>query len=358
MRKVFLLIATTLIAQLSLNVQAQTEPFKVAFVYVGPVGDSGWSKSHDLGREHVERVFGDRIQTNFVESVPTGRGASDTIDRLVNEGHDMVFTTSWGYMIPTDRAAQNHPNVLFEHATGIRRGDNLSTYANRAYQGRYLAGVAAGSMSKSGVIGYVAAHPVVEIIRGINAFTLGVRSVNPDAQVQVEWTRSWYDPKTERQLTNTLINQGADVIAQHTDSPAPIQTAERRGVYSIGYHTDMSRFAPEHHLLSIVHDWGAVYEQRIQAALDQRWQSADVWQGMDSGAVNLTQIHSQVPEAVRQRLENEQAALSAGAQKVFAGPINNHRGRTKVREGHVLSDLDLMHMDWFVEGVKGQLRTL
>lgn len=346
-----------LVLALGLTTGVQAKPLKVAFVYVGPVGDSGWSKSHDLGREHIEQVFGQRIQTQIVESVPPGRAATETIESLVEQGADLIFTTSWGFMVPTDKAAQAHPDTLFEHATGIRRGDNLSTYANRAYQGRYLAGVVAGAMSKSGQIGYVAAHPVVEIIRGINAFTLGVRSVNPDAQVHVEWTRSWYDPGTETRLTNSLINAGADVIAQHTDSPAPTQTAERRGVYSIGYHTDMSAYAPKHHLLSVVHNWGTVYEQRIQAALDHSWQSGDVWQGLDSGAIRLTDLHPDVPVAIRERVQQERESLLSGEQPIFAGPIRNHRGRIKVREQVVLSDLDLTHMDWFVNGVRGELRS-
>jgi basic membrane lipoprotein Med (substrate-binding protein (PBP1-ABC) superfamily) len=333
------------------------QPLKVAFVYVAPVGDAGWTLSHDLGRQHVQQLFGERIETQFVEAVAPGRNATEVLEQLVEQGNDMIFTTSWGYMVPTDRVAQSHPNVLFEHATGIRRGDNLSTYANRAYQGRYLAGMVAGAMSESGKIGYVAAHPVVEIIRGINAFTLGARSVNPEVEVAVEWSRSWYDPATEARLTHGLINDGADIIVQHTDSPTPVRVAERRGVYSMGYHTDMSPFAPERHLLSVVHQWGPIYEQRIRAALQNEWQAGDVWPGLEAETVALTGWHQDIPAEVRQQVEAVRAQFSNGERRVFVGPINNYRGRTQVREEHELSDLELTHMDWFVEGTRGDLRS-
>ncbi len=336
---------------------AAAEPLKLAFVYVSPVGDVGWTRSHDDARRHLESLYGDRIETRIVESVAEGAASRQVITDLAQAGMDMIFTTSWGYMVPTEKVANVYPNVKFEHATGLRRGDNLSTYANRAYEGRYLAGILAGRMTQSNKIGYVAAYPVVEVIRGINAFTLGVRSVNPNAEVHVAWSHAWYNPSKASALANQLIDQGVDVMTQHTDSPAPLQAAEARGVMAIGYHTDMSAYAPNHHLASVVHNWRGIYEQRLAAFEKNAWTSQPVWLGLKEDAIKLASISARVPSTVVAEVEQAKQAIIQGERDIFAGPVLNHRGRTKVRDGKRLDDDDLNRMNWFVQGVQGDLTT-
>lgn len=345
------------LAALMISMSVIGKPLKVAFVYVSPVGDAGWTRSHDDARKSVERHFGEDVETHFVEGVAEGAASRKVITQLAEQGADMVFTTSWGYMVPTQRVASMFPDTRFEHATGLRRGDNLSTYANRAYEGRYLAGVLAGRTTKSNKIGYVAAFPVVEVIRGINAFTLGARSVNPEVEVHVKWTRSWYNPAKATQLADLLMDQGVDVMAQHTDSTAPLVAAEKRGVYAIGYHTDMSSFAPRYHLGSVIHDWSGIYKERIEALKNDRWQSKGIWPGLKEGAVDLVSLHSDVPQSTRNELNVIKGKLAANEQVIFKGPILNHKGRKKVRRGRTLSDDELIRMNWFVAGVKGNLVT-
>lgn len=348
---------TALILSLALSQIVAAQPLKVAFVYVSPVGDAGWTRSHDDARRHLEQVYGNQIETHFVEGVAEGSASRKVITDLAESGADMIFTTSWGYMVPTQRVASMYPDTVFEHATGIRRGDNLSTYANRAYEGRYLAGILAGKMTKSHKIGYVAAYPIVEVIRGINAFTLGAKSVNPDVEVHVEWIKSWYDPAKSTAMANKLVDKGVDVMAQHTDSSEPLKVAEARGIYSIGYHTDMSAFAPNHHLASVVHDWSRIYEQRVASLKTDQWASSMVWPGLKEGAVKLASVSNQVPSETLAALELAKSDIISGRLKIFTGPINTHRGRTKIRAGRELTDDELLRMNWYVEGVKGDLRS-
>ena len=330
-------------------------PLKVAFVYVSPPGDAGWSYSHDLARQYLEDTFGDSIQTKVIDSVPEGRKAREVIEDLAKDS-DIVFTTSWGYMIPTQRIAEQYPNVKFEHATGLRRGDNLSTYATRAYEARYLSGMVAAAMSKSKRLGYVAAHPIAEVIRGLNAFTLGAQSINPDIKVEVQWTNAWYAPNKSKQLTHKLIDNGADVIAHHVDTPTPLQVAEARGVYAIGYHTDMSAFAPNSHLVSVVHNWGKIYANRIQSVMDNTWSSTDLWPGLKQNSSHLSSLSSKVPADIVDKVTAASAAIRSGSLSIFSGPVNNHRSRQIIRKGVTLSDSDMLRMDWYAEGIEGDLR--
>jgi len=338
-----------------LSFAATAEPLRVAFVYVGPVGDAGWSYSHDLGRQHLEQQFGDDVVTSYVESVPEGRKARKVLAELAEE-NDIIFATSWGYMVPMQRVAAQFPGVKFEHATGMRRGDNLSTYATRAYEARYLSGMVAAAMSKTGKIGYVAAFPISEVIRGLNAFTLGAQAVKPHVKVVVEWTQAWYAPQKAKRLSHKLIDQGADVLAQHTDTPAPIEVAQARGVYAIGYHSDMSGFGAKSHLASVVHDWANVYERRIQALTDQNWSAKDVWSGLKDSSSKLTAISASVPGHVVQRVEVAKQKIIDGRLAIFSGPIKNHKGRVRVKAGRELSDDDLQRMNWYVQGVEGDLK--
>lgn len=327
---------------------------KAAFIYVGPANAVGWSHQHELGRQAIERQFGKRVETSFVEFVPEGRASRQVLQQLADE-NDIVFATSLGYMIPSASIARQNPQVKFEHATGNRRADNLANYATRAYQPRYLAGIIAGNMTRSGKIGYVAAHAVPEVIRGINAFTLGVKAANPDAEVEVEWAKAWYAPEKATRLANKLMDKGADVMTHHTDSPAVAKAAEKRQVYVIGYHSDMSAYAPEYHLVSVVHDWAPYYIKRIQAALDNRWTSSSEWAGMKDSTSRLSNLSNQIPPLVRAEIERIQADIIAGEKQIFVGPIVNHRGRTRVKEGQSLSDDELDRMNWYVDGVKGSL---
>ena len=338
-----------------IGLHASAVPLKVAFVYVSPAGDAGWSYSHELARQYVETRFGDKIETNIVESVPEGRQARDVIARLA-QNNDMVFTTSWGYMIPTARIAEQYPNVKFEHATGMRRGDNLSTYATRAYEARYLSGIIAASMSQSGRLGYVAAHPIAEVIRGLNAFTLGAQSINPNIKVEVQWTNAWYAPTKSEALTHGLIDKGADVIAHHVDTPTPIKVAQARGVYAIGYHTDMSAFGPDSHLVSVVHDWGQIYASRIQSVMDNTWSAKDLWPGLKQNTSHLASINPKLPQDIIEKINAATQAIKQGELAIFAGPISNYRSRIRVREGDVLTDTELLRMNWYVEGIEGDLR--
>ena len=337
------------------GVAVQAAPLKVAFVYVSPVGDVGWSYSHDLGRQHLEQTFGSTIQTEFVDSVPEGRKARATIVKLAQE-NDVVFATSWGYMVSMERVAEQFPNVHFEHATGIRRGENLSTYATRSYEARYLAGMVAAAMSNTNRIGYVAAFPIPEVIRGINAFTLGAQSINPTVTVAVEWTNAWYAPAVSTKLSNKLIDGGADVLAQHTDSPAPVETAQKRGVYAIGYHSDMSAYGSTSHLTSVIHDWGKLYQKRIQSFMDKTAQVEDLWTGLKEGSTKLSAISAKVPSHIKEKVEMAKQQIISGELNIFSGPIRNHKGRMRVKDSKTLDDEDLSRMNWYVAGVEGDLK--
>ena len=336
----------------SLSVQAA--PVKAAFVLVGPANYVGWSYSHDQGRRYLEQKFGAQIETEFVEFVAEGRSSRKVIQELAAK-NDIVFTTSVGYMIPTESIARDNPKVMFEHATGSRQSKNLTNYATRAYQPRYLSGLIAGSMTKSGKIGYVAAHPIPEVIRGINAFTLGVREANPTAEVEVVWTKAWYNPEKDAALASKLIASGADVLTHHTDSSSVAELAEKKDVQVIGYHSDMSTFAPNNHLASVVHNWGPYYAQRIQGMLDGQWQSGSEWTGMAENTSKLVSLSHKIPDDVRALVANKQAGLISGDLNVFAGPIKNYRGRVRIKAGKELSDNKLLRMNWYVEGVTGSL---
>jgi len=336
------------------SLSTHAAPVKAAFVLVGPANYVGWSYSHDQGRQYLEQKFGTNIETEFVEFVAEGRASRKVLQDLASR-NDIVFSTSIGYMVPTEGIAKENPTVMFEHATGTRQGNNLTTYATRAYQPRYLSGLIAGRMTKTNKVGYVAAHPIPEVIRGINAFTLGVREANPNAVVEVEWTKSWYNPKKETALAEKLVAAGVDVLTHHTDSSAVVELAEKNGIQVIGYHSDMSEFAPTQHLASVVHNWGPYYEQRIQALLEGSWKAGNEWSGLAEQTSLLVSISKSLPADVRKLVLEKQAALVSGQLSVFSGPVKNHRGRVRIKADHDLSDEKLLRMSWYVEGVTGSL---
>ena len=330
-------------------------PLKVAFVYVSPIGDAGWTFQHELGRRAVDAALGAAVKTSFVENVEEGADAERVIRKLAADGNDMIFTTSFGYMNPTLKVAPQFPGKKFEHATGYKRAANVGTYSARFYEGRYATGIVAGRMSKSGIVGYVAAFPIPEVVQGINAFALGARSVNPKAQVRVVWTSSWFDPGKERAAADTLIAGGADLITQHTDSTAIAQAGEEKGVLTIAYNSDQSKYGPKTCLTAVTHDWAEYYIGRVKAAAAGTWVPGDVWGGFKAGMTKLAPYGPAVPEGVRKETEAAVAAIAAGTLKPFQGPISDQAGKVKVAAGQALADKDILEMKWFAEGVQGQI---
>ena len=356
MLKNFKKLALAAAAGLALGAPAtQAADLKVGFVYVGPISDHGWSYRHNVGRLAIEKALGDKVKTTFVESVPEGPDAERVIRQMASSGHDLIFTTSFGYMNPTLKVAKRFPKVSFEHATGYKRGNNVSTYSGRFYEGRHIAGLVAGHMTKTAVIGYVASFPIPEVIRGINAVALAARSVNPNVQIKVIWVNSWYDPGKEGDAAKVLIDQGADIIMQHTDSPAPLQVAEKRGVWAVGQASDNSKFAPKAQLTAIIDDWDGYYVARAKAVLDGTWKSMDSWGGIKSGMVQMAPYNKAIPANVIAIAKAAEEGLRNGTIHAFAGPVKNQAGKEMVPAGKNIDDGTLLGMDWYVEGVQGKL---
>ena len=330
-------------------------PFKVGFVYVSPVSDAGWTFQHDSGRKEMEKALGGKVVTKYVENVPEGADAERVIRELAQSGNQLIFTTSFGYMNPTLKVAKQFPKTDFEHATGYKTDVNVGIYNARFYEGRYLAGIVAGKMTKSNVAGYVAAFPIPEVVMGINAFTRGMRSVNPKSEVKVIWTNSWYDPGREREAAETLVSQGADVLTHHTDSTAVVQAAEARQVYSIGYHSDMSKYGPHSELTAVTHQWGAFYTKTVQEAMAGTWKPTSVWGGIKEGMIKMAPFNPIVPKDVQDLVNRTAVDIGAGKMHPFTGPIKDNEGKERLAAGKVMSDDVLSKMDYYVEGVQGQL---
>ena len=330
------------------------EPFKAGFVYVGPVADFGWSHQHDLGRQAAQKALGDKLKTTYVESVKEGPDSERVIRELATAGNGIIFTTSFGFMNPTIKVAKQFPNVKFEHATGYKRTDNVATYNIRFYEGRYVQGVIAGKMSKSGVVGYIGSVPIPEVVMGMNAFIRGMHTVNPQGKIKLVWINGWYDPGKESDAAKALIDQGADIIAQHTDSAAPLQVAEQRGVKGFGQASDMIKFAPKAQLTSSVDHWDEYYTQRIQAAMDGSWKTQDIWGGLKIGMLHMAPW-TNMPDDVAQAAQAAQNGIEDGSIVIFKGPINDQSGKVKVADGAQLSDDDILGMNWLAEGIEGTL---
>lgn len=350
MRKiVLLLVACALVFAFSAG--ADAKEFKVGFVYVSPIGDAGWSYAHDQGRLALEAMDG--VSTAFVEAVPEGPDSERVMLNMARKNYDLIFATSYGYMDPMLKVATKFPDTVFMHCSGFKTAENMGNYFGRIFQARYLTGLVAGSMSKSNTIGYVAAFPIPEVIRGINAFALGVRSANPQATVRVVWTKTWYDPATEKEAAKSLLDVGADVIAQHQDSPGPQEAAQEKGVYSIGYNTDMSTFAPKSHLVAAVWNWGSFYKSVVQAVREGTWKSQTYWEGIDKGIVDISPMAAMVPKEVQDKVLAAKQALIEGQLKVFKGPVKDQAGKERIAAGATATDEQLLGMTWFVEGVIG-----
>ena len=341
---------------LSLSTSAQTPPLKVGFVYVAPLTETGWVRQHEEGRKAVEAALNTagappKVQTTYVENVAEGPDAERVIRDLARQGHRLIFTPSFGYMEPTLKVAAEFPEVKFESITGYKRSANVATANARYYEGRYLAGIAAGRMTQTKVAGYVAGFPIPEVLQGINAFTLGLRSVNPQAEVRVIWLNAWFDPPREREAAITLFNQNVDVVAFHTGSNAVMVAAQERGKFAIGYHSDMRKVAPDAQLLTVTHQWGAYYSRRAREVLEGRWASGDVWGGVREGMVRVEGFGSKVPKAVQDEVLQRQKELAAGQLQPFTGPISDNEGRQVVAPGKKLTDPEILGMNYLVQGV-------
>lgn len=334
--------------------QQGEEKTKVAFMYVGPVGDGGWSYAHDEGRQYLESQL-NNVETTYIESVPEDATAEQVLTQLAADGNKIIFSTSFGFMDYTIKVAQKYPDVVFLHCSGYKTADNVGTYFGRMYQSRYLTGIAAGQATESNLIGYVAAYDIPEVIRGINAFTLGVRSVNPEAKVKVIWTNTWYDPAKEKDAAKVLLDAGADVITQHQDTPGPQQAAQERGKLGIGYNSDMSAFAPSAVMTSAVWNWGPYYVDTVKAVLDGTWESNEYWGPMSDDIVGLAPYGPMVTDELKQLIEDEKEKIMSGSWDVFYGPIMNQQGELVVAEGESMTDQEMLDMMWFVQGVEGTI---
>ncbi|TCO73856.1 BMP family ABC transporter substrate-binding protein [Rhodovulum euryhalinum] len=329
---------------------------KVGFVFVGPIGDGGWTYEHNQGRLAVEEHFGDAVETVYQESVPEGADAERVLTQMALSGADLIFTTSFGYMDPTINVAQKFPNVKFEHATGYKRADNVGTYSARFYEGRAVQGLIAGHMTESNIIGYIASYPIPEVIRGINSAYIHARKVNPDVQFKVIWAYTWFDPAKEADAATALIEQGADVILQHTDSTAPQAAAEKAGnVYTFGQASDMAEYAPKPRISSIIDNWTPYYIDRVQAVIDGAWTSDDTWDGIGAGMVKIGEITDAVPAEVKAEAEALIEAIGSGAYHPFTGPLNKQDGSVWLAEGETADDGTLLGMNFYVEGLTGEI---
>ena len=334
---------------------AASEPVKAGFVYVSPITDAGWTKQHDEGRKAVEAALGAGVKTTFVENVPEGADAERVIRDLARQGNQIIFTPSFGYMEPTLKVAKEFPEVKFESITGYKTAPNVATANARYYEGRYLAGIAAGRMSQSGVAGYVAGFPIPEVLQGINAFTLGMRSVNPKAEVKVVWLNAWFDPPKERDAAMALFNQNVDVIAFHTGSTAVMAAAQERGKLAVAYHSDMRTVAPDAQIVAVTHQWGDYYTRRIRAVADGSWSTGKVWGGVKQGMIRVGDFGPKVPKAVQQEVLARQKDIAAGRLKPFAGPIVDNEGREVVPKGQAMTDEQILSMNFLVSGVQGRI---
>lgn len=335
---------------------AANEPLKVGFVYVAPIADVGYTKQHDIGRLYaIDKVGKDKITTTFVENVPETADAERVIRQMINDGNKLIFGTSFGYMNYMQKLAKEYPDVKFEHATGYKSAPNMTNYNIRFYEGRYLAGMLAGGATKSNVIGYVAPFPIPEVLQGINAFTLGAKSVNPKIQVKVVWTNAWYDPPKDTDSAKTLIGQGADVLTQHTNTSAVASAAEAAGKMVIPYNSDMKSVAPNAQIAALVLNWGPYYAKKINQALENKWDNKPVWMHLKEGAISLENISDKVPADVVKKMEEVKAKINSGEFHPFTGPIKTNEGKETVKAGETLPDDKLVTMNYYVDGVVGKV---
>jgi simple sugar transport system substrate-binding protein len=328
---------------------------KVGFVYVGPIGDHGWSYQHHKGLEAVKKEFGDKVETTHVENVPEGQDSERVIDQLAAQGHKIIFTTSFGFMNPTIKVAAKYPDVRFEHISGYKQAPNVATSNIRYYEGRYVAGILAGKQTKSGTIGYIASFPIPEVIMGINAAYLGAKSVNPNVKFKIIWVSTWFDPGKEADAAKALADQGADVLFQHTDSPAAVRFAEERKIFAIGQASDMSAFGKNAVLTSLQNNWAPYYIERVKAAMDGSWKSGDTWKGLGAGFLNVTAYGPAVSAEAKALADAAKDKIVKGELHPFTGPLKKQDGTEFLKAGEKIADKDLAGMNFYVAGVDGAL---
>jgi basic membrane protein A len=331
------------------------EPLKTCFLYSNPIGESGWTYQHELARKELVAAIGDKITTKYVENVAEGPDAERVIRNFVQEGCKVIFTPSFGFMEPTVKVARQAPDVIFLNGSGYKTAANLGVYNARYYEGRYLEGVLAGAMSKKGVIGYVGAYPIPEVLQGLNAFTQGMRSVNPKAQIKLIWVNAWYDPGKERDAANTLFKLGVDVMAYATSGVSIVTTAEEKGVYTLGYYSDMSKFGPKTNLTSVMHTWGPYYIKTLENVLAGQWKPENDLGGLREGMIRMAPLNSAVPADVREKFVSAERDIIAGKLHPFAGPVIDQSGKVRVPAGEVMSQKDLNTMNYLVQGIDGSV---
>lgn len=355
MRKSLLALAAGLLLAGSVSAASADDKLKVGFIYLGPVGDLGWTYQHEQGRLALVKELGDKIETTTLENVPEGPDAERAIEQLVRAGNKLIFTTSFGYMDPTLKVAKKYPNVHFEHATGYKRDKNMSTYSAKWYQGRYIQGLIAAKMSKSGVLGYIGSFPIPEVVSGINATIGAAQTINPNIKVKIIWANTWFDPGKEADAAKALIDQGADVIMQHTDSPAAMQIASERGKLAFGQDSEMIKFGPKTQLTSILDTWGPYYIERVKAELAGTWKSEDTWGGLDSHMFAMAP-YTNMPDDVKKMAEDAQAAITAGKLHPFKCPIVGQDGKeVECKGGANLADGQILGMNFYVKGIDDKL---
>jgi len=343
------------VAEPAASVAAKPEPLKVAFAYVGPVGDAGWTFAHDNARKAAEAEFGDKIVTSFVENVPESADAERVMRDLVGQGNKLIFGTTFGYMEPMLKVAADTPDVKFEHATGYKTAANLRTYDSRTYEGAYMAGVIAGGMTKSNTLGVVGSIPIPEVIRNINAFTMGAQSVNPKVKTKVVWINKWFDPPKEGEGAQSLISGGADVLFQNTDSSAVLQKADEKGKLAFGWDSDMSKYAPNAHLASAIINWTPYYKKAIKDALEGTWTTGGVWWGVKENAIDIVSISDKVPAELKAKVETVKAGLIDGSFVIWKGPIVGQDGKEVLKKDEVADDKFLGGVNFYVKGVEGKV---
>jgi len=334
----------------------KTEPLKIAFAYIGPVGDGGWTYAHDNGRKALEKEFGSKITTSFVENVPESADAERVLRDMASQGNKLIFGTTFGYMEPMLKVAADFKDVKFEHATGYKRADNLNTYDSRTYEGAYMAGVIAGKMTKSNVLGVVASVPIPEVIRNINSFTLGAQSSNPKIKTKVVWVNEWFNPPKETEAATSLINGGADILFQNTDSPAVLKTAESKGKRAFGWDSDMTAYGPKAHLASSVINWGPYYIKATKDALEGKWTGGTPsWWGVKEGAIDIVSIADDVPAETKAKIDEVKKGLTDGSFAIWKGPISDNTGKPVLKDGEVADDGFLSGIKFYVKGVEGKV---
>jgi basic membrane protein A len=342
-------------APVAASAPAKPAPLKIAFAYIGPVGDGGWTFAHDNARKAIEKEFGDKVQTSFVENVPEAADAERVFRDMVSQGNKLIFGTTFGYMDSMLKVAPEAKDVKFEHATGFKTAENMRTYDSRTYEGAYMAGIIAGAMTKTNTLGVVGSVPIPEVIRNINSFTLGAQSVNPKIKTKVVWVNKWFDPPKETEAAQSLLNGGADVLFQNTDSSAVLKTAGKAGKYAFGWDSDMSSYSPEAHLASSIINWAPYYIKATKDALEGTWQTGGIWWGVKEGAIDIVSISDKVPAEIKTKVETVKAGLKDGSFVIWKGPIVGQDGKEVLKKDEAADDKFLGGLNFYVKGVEGKV---